>query len=104
MRNAFLLLLLQTLSFPIANHPRWVSGNGGVLGNVFRDDTSGADSSAFTNCDTAQERNTGTNRRPPFYQRRLARPVSFGLKLATSTRSAGVSVVNESDSMPNENL
>src|SRR5690242_17785010 len=87
-----------------AEDARGVAGDHRIIWNIFGYYATGADGGAFPDGYPTQDGGSRANRCALFDERWDTSPVSVGLEISFGGRCPGVEVVDESDSMPDENL
>src|SRR5947207_6666919 len=75
-----------------------------IIGDVLRYNTSSADGSAHTDSDAAKHRGSRTDRGALFHQSRHTSPVGFRLQISLGRGRPRIKIVDENDTMPNEDL
>src|SRR5215472_589970 len=88
----------------VSLQPRGISRDNGVRRNIFSDHGAGSDNRVFSNGHVRKNRGARTNRSALLDQGPLDFPIAFRLELAFPGRCARIGIVDEGDSMSDEDV
>src|ERR1700733_2508393 len=109
-RNGMLLGLLEWLTcdlrnlFDVSQNSGWISRYDAVRGDVLGDYAAGSDDGVFADGGVRKDGCAGTDRCAFLDYGAFDLPVGFGLQIFVAGRGAGIGIVDERDSVANENV